>query len=312
VLLRKLAILASLAVVQIVFMQLARPFITRADRRGFAEVGGSLGSFLAGKIHGAFDLLVNLWMPLLAWYLDAVRAWSLWKFVPLVVLLATIAAGLAARARMRVVLLAAAATVALPVLAVMPTFVLSQTPYAWRVTIPVLLAAVLGMLPLLIWLGRRSRFAPVVLLLLLIAVLLPPTLWEAEMRVVAYQRDRTVFDRIASHWMERGLRPAEIAVGAGRIRIHDPRKRPPGAHEVTWGYDRTNPMLASPFADPWVAEQAIATFNHYRFIDCNSPGTEATPVCRAAKSACTLIPPNRTGVVHVEQERMSFVCEAIY
>jgi hypothetical protein len=311
VLLRKLAILASLAAVQIIFMQLARPFITRADKRGFAELGGSLGAFVANKLHGAVDLLVNLWMPLLAWYLDAVRAWSLWKFVPLVLLLATIAAGLAVRARMRVVLLAAAATIALPLLAVMPTFALSQTPYAWRVTIPVLLAAALGMLPLLIWLGRRSRFAPVVLLLVLIAVLLPPTRWEAEMRVVGYQRDRAVFDHIATYWMDHGLRPPEVSVGVGRVRIGDPRKRLPGAHEVTWGYDRTNPMFASPFFDPWAAEQAIATFNHYRFIDCNTPGREAKPVCRAAKSACTLIPPNRTGVVHVEQNRMSFVCEAM-
>lgn len=271
---RKLIVVAALALAQVAFMELARRILGNTDGRGLAHVG-SWSAFANEKLHGAFNLIVNGMAPAIAYYLGAWRALSLWKWVPVAIGLAT---AIATRRPLPFVFpFVVLGIPALPILA------MSQSPYAWRVSVPMAFALALALLPLLMRLGRAAPAIAIVLA----ALMVPPSLYESRMRVVSHSREMKTIDDIVAYWAARGVGRSDFAIALGPSAPEDPSLI--GPHDLTWGYERRTPAMWSSFRDRWIARALVEWYRGLRFDE------------RAV--SCT-----RKGITHLPERRLTIVC----
>lgn len=286
-------------------MQIALMLFLRAilphDPRGFAQIA-TVAGFVKEKIHGVFNLAVNGLMPLFAWYFGAVRAMSLWKWVPLAIAVLTLVV-LWKRGVLRALAAAALPFLALTIPA-LPTLIMSQSPYAWRVSSPVAFGLVVSCIPLLSMLPLRLSIAIIVVLS---AVMIPVAYDEARMRSEACERNVAVMRETADHWKRSGVDPHTVTIAYVRngAAIDE---RLIGAHDLTYGYERQTPETASSFSAAWAAQQFV-TFNGFRFADCQSGDRKCRDAAAQCARNCTDVSGIYPRVIHDRGgAAMSFVC----
>lgn len=197
-----------------------------AGGRGFVSIS-SFSAYMDEKIHGIFNLIVNCYMPVMAYYTGIVSAWSGWKYIPLAIALSTLIAAVYSRRKWHDSVLFFVFSLLLPVLPTLPIFVMSQSPESWRVSIPVLLAVCLSLLPVssLIWnkwnyttgihqtKAMSSRFLVVAVLLAIIGFQIPVTVAEGRLRVVENKLDASLIESVKNYWQARDVAKHEFRVG---------------------------------------------------------------------------------------------------
>ena len=240
---RRGAVLAGVALVQLLVMGVTR-LLLASDERGFAGIA-SLTTFAREKWHGITDLVVNGFMPVLAFYFGAFPAMSLWKWVP--VLLAAVTAALTRRFVPAIVAPALLVVPSLPVLGI------SQNPQAWRVSAGVAFALALAVV---VAFSRSPRAGGGAVVCLVIAALMAPVSWyEAQMRVESHQRHERLMSSIERHWRLEGVPSFAMAWDPPDGPAEDPRYR--GPRDLTWAYEVRTPGMWTPFADSWMTRAFV-------------------------------------------------------
>jgi len=257
-LVERVAIIAGCVVVQLVLTAIIRRTYGNPDPRGMIGVFDP-----RTQLHGAVDLIVNVWMPVIAFYTGALRAMSLWKWVPL-----AIAAATAVSTRRILPTFFSAAIFLIPAL---PNLLIAQGPSTWRVSIPELFALVVALVPLF------SRFprAGVIVTVAIFAVIAPVSTYEARCRVDSFDRDRQL---VAS------VPPGDAVVLAPVNPKHAEDVSLIGPHDLTWAYERRTPRMWSEFNDPWFANRYVTNYWHLPFVDCLA--TPADARCSGTAALC--------------------------
>lgn len=240
---KRLAAIAVAAGLQIVMMILLRRFYEGADARGLA-LAPTIGTFVMAKWHGATNLIANGWMPVIAWYLGAIPAMSLWKWIPIVIAVANAIAVRTAR------LATALATLVILALPAAPILVASANPYAWRVSIPVAVALAVALVPLLAALPQRVAAA---LIVVLVALMAPVSWYESSERVAAFQRERAFVESIGRHW---NGQPFTTGFGSP---IDEDRSNG-GRRDLTWGFQIRTPGMWTVFAAEGFARPYLVSY----------------------------------------------------
>jgi hypothetical protein len=225
---------------------------------------------------------VNGIMPVIAYYTGAAAAMSLWKFVPIGFGLVGAAVTFVRRRSLLDTVLAAAFPMVVFFLPAAPTLVTSQSPYAWRVSTPTAWALALSLVPLLLQIGR-IRILPV---LVAAALMIAPSHYESQMRVVGVERDSRLLEQIGNSWAAAGVPRERITVAYVGPRGGFAReKQDIGPHDLTWGYERVTPAVWSAFNNGWIAQHYIEDYRHLGFRQCGDARPDDLS-CREPESAC--------------------------
>ncbi|MCU1347330.1 MAG: hypothetical protein JWO56_360 [Acidobacteria bacterium] len=287
---QRMVLLGALAGVQVAVMVLIRRYYHYSDNRGFVTTFD-----LRAQIHGMFDLLVNGWMPVIAYYTGAVRAMSLWKYVPLIL---GALAGLTTR---RVAPAIFAATIF--IIPTLPNLVIGRAPYSWRVSLPEAFALALALLPILMSIGRRAAAAVIVAVTLL---MIPVSHYESWCRAESFLRDQAFVESIRQHWKGRDF--TVVLAPVNPEKIEDVSLI--GPHDLTWGYERRSSRMWSELNDPWMAKRYVRNYARMKFVDCNEE--PASAVCLGSVPACDRgcsdAPVRYPRSVHDEALRITIVC----
>jgi len=281
----RIAIIGGCVVVQLIVTKIIRQTFGNPDVRGV------ISTFNASlQIHGMFDLMVNVWMPVIAYYAGAFAAMSLWKYVPLL-----LGAETAIATRSPIDALFAAAIFIVPAL---PNLALDHAPYSWRVSTPEVYALALALLPVLL---RVRRWIAVAMIATLTFVMLPVSQYEAWTRVESFERDQKFVASV----------PKDFTLTLAPV---NPRKREDvrliGPHDLTWGYEPRTPRMWSEFNDAWMAKRYVQNYAKLRFLDCAELPLEAR--CQGAAALCATgrndMPVDYPRGVNVPERRITVVC----
>jgi hypothetical protein len=233
-----------------------------------------------------------------AWYASATVAYSWWRIVPVVIAAATVAVAVWKRKTLFTAGLAAVLPIALLFVPALPVLILSQSPYAWRVSSPVAIAFALTLVPL----ALMIRGSAVILVAALLMV--PVSFDEARMRLVSRDREANLMAEIAAHWKTRDVTIVYGPQSGWPEDVHLIRSR-----DLTWGYERRTPEMWTSFQDAWFAEQFVSKYHGMQFLDCSAG--QSSSACQSARSLCSLectqSPTPYPRVVHM-RDRMTLVC----
>jgi hypothetical protein len=255
----RIAIIGACVVVQLAVTRVIRAHYANPDPRGIITAFD-----LKLQIHGVFDLLVNTWMPVLAYYTGALRAMSVWKYVPLL-----IGAITAATTRRAIPTLFAATIFIVPAL---PNLLLERAPYSWRVSTPEVYALALALLPLLM---RIPRAAAVGVIAALVLLMIPVSRYESWTRAESWERDQKFVASVPRDYTV--LLPPGPDHRREEVSLIGP-------HDLTWGYDRRTPRMWSEFNDAWMAKRYVTHYASRKFLDCNEVPND--PRCAGAAALC--------------------------
>ncbi|MEA2570914.1 MAG: hypothetical protein QOI24_2915 [Acidobacteriota bacterium] len=282
----RMAILAGCIGVQLIVTALIRRFHAYSDPRGFTA---SLDPMR--QLHGAVDLMVNGWMPVIAYYTGALRAMSLWKYLPIIF-------GGATWLTTRRFWPALFAT-AIFVIPALPNLALDRAPFSWRVSAPEAFAIALALVPLLC---RVPRIAAIIVIAALTIVMIPVAHYESWCRAESWRRDEALASAI-------GQRDHTVVLAAINPEKHE-EVALVGPHDLTWGFARRSPRMWTEFNDPWMAKRYVENYARLKFIDCNE--TPTAPLCAGTTLACE---GNRSDVaidypraIHDDARKITVVC----
>lgn len=286
----RLAIITAIGVAQLLLTVIVRRYYDTPDPRGLAT------SFdFRERFHFFTDLMVNAWMPVIAYYTGAVRAMSLWKFVPLI-----LAAATAITTRRVLDALFAALVFIIPAL---PNLALSQSAYAWRVATPEAYALALSVVPLLM---RMRRPWAIAIIAVLTAVMVPVSHYESWCRRESWERDQRFVASMRAHWNHQPFTVVLAPV--------NPRGREDlsliGPHELTWGFERRTSRMWSEFNDPWMTTAFVRNWAKLPFVDCNdTPGhAQCRGTVEACAHGCTDVDVEYPGAIHDPATGRTIVC----
>jgi hypothetical protein len=282
----RLGIIAACVLVQLVLTFVIRHTYANPDSRGLVTTFD-----VRTQIHGVFDLMVNGWMPVIAYYCGAFAAMSMWKFVPLV-----LGAETAIATRRVADTLFAAAIFVIPAA---PNLLLARAPYSWRASTPEAYALALALIPLL--LNVRPAIA-LSLIATITIVMIPVDTYEARCRAESWERDQRLMASV----------PRDYTIALAPVnpnRVEDVGLI--GSHDLTWGYDRRTPRMWSEFNDPWMARRYVQNYARMRFLDCNDP-KPSDARCKGAYAACASgcndSPVEYPRAVRDDVQRLVYVC----
>ena len=286
----RIGLIGVTAVIQLIVVFIIRHSGKYADSRGLISTFS-----LRDQLHGAADLLVNGWMPVIAYYTGAIPAMSLWKYVPVLLVVLT-----AVITRRLWPTLSSAGVLLIPAL---PNLVLAKAPYSWRVSTPVAFALALAMLPILMTVGRR---AAAIVIVALTIVMIPVCHYESWCRKESWERDQAFVEGVRQHWRGRDFTLVLAPVNPDK---HEDVALI-GPHDLTWGYQRRTPRMWSEFNDPWMAKRYVQNYVRMRFLDCNE--RPAAPACMNAAALCMRphsdVPVEYPRAFHDDAGNITLVC----
>lgn len=305
--------------------------------RGVANVT-SLVPFLNEKIHGVFNLWVNVYMPPIALLAPEGKAFSYWKWVPLTLAAVTWLAAVSTISGKSKVCRATALAllhVVLPLLGTLPTIVAGQSPEAWRVSVPSLvgtLGAIAVTLAILLHraepaqisiVSKRSGLAVAGITMgLLCAMAFGMAAYaEANLRVEENEADRRTIEKIRTYWA------TGVARSGGRVRVGVTSLRaksivlpnvPATRMTIAYAARGVNSALFHYFS--WRSYLSLQGLDYVEVsrdawtdkVCAAEPQKCLTSLSRSAHVACSaalgIDPVNRSAVVHFEGERLSIIC----
>lgn len=328
-------VLGCAVVVYIGFAIAARMFGYKG--RGVADVT-SLLPFLNEKLHGLFNLWVNVYMPPIAMLAPEGKAFSYWKWVPLALASVTWFVAVSTISGKSIIGRATALAslhLALPLLGALPTIVAGQSPEAWRVSVPSLIGALCAIAVTTAILSpcaeasqrfivsKRFNLGVVGLAMgLLCAILLGLAAHaEANLRVDENEADRRTVEKIRTFWA------AAVDAPSGRVRVGVTPLRaksivlpslPATRMTIAYAARGVNSALFHYFS--WRSYLSLQGFDYVEVnrdawtdnVCSAEPQKCLTDLSQAAQIACSAAQDvdsvNQSAVVHFELERMSIIC----
>jgi hypothetical protein len=292
----------------------------------------TLDAWIVEKTKGVLNLLVNAYLPVLGIYDDTSGVYSWWKLGPAAMLVLSIAGGLMAKLSPLRILLLMSLLILLPVLPTLPLFAASQSPEAWRVSVPILIAFLFAFACVCAVVAnaareRRAPRAPLfgsVLALLLVGISVlqfAATIEESRLRVLENEWDEATFAGLESFWEGSG-RDNELPISVIRIDVGAlDRVRMSPAQKLTVAYGRRGVNSAFGFDFSWP---------HYLRLSAHGVGMKLFPQgdalrCAGAPSDPCLSPSELEEIarqcisdrsvellgfkwIHLEDRRISAVC----
>ena len=170
------------------------------------------------KIRGSLNLLANVYMTPLSYFVPIENTWGTWKWIPIFISSITFLGVYHKTRKVLSSVLYAGFSGVIVVLPLLPLFLSSQSPESWRVSIPPLLGFSLGLLPLLIA-ANSQKNAPLIayfartMMLVLITVLSYISISESRLRVLENKLQDTLVNEIKDYWSDLGYAPSDYRVG---------------------------------------------------------------------------------------------------
>lgn len=222
--------------------------------RGIIEIT-SAGQFMNEKLHGIFNLLVNVFATPISFYTSLNVALSKWESIILIVIVSVFLLHYWNKRRVFPALLVSAALVVLVIVPTLPILASSQSPESWRTSVPVLFSftfclILLGLLIQLfaqrLWSIQTSVMLTGALLTIPAVLLANVSYSEAQLRVKEIAVDDGLIDEIKSYWHEQGLNDNEYRVGRISEFSYTGQLEDFAAQELSVAYHRRG--LASAFS----------------------------------------------------------------
>lgn len=288
----KAVVLLLAAVLYVSYMLISMHGFGLSNPRGFAEIA-SLGGFLAQKLHGVANMIVNVPMPIIAYHLGIGTAWKTWSLAILapsaVALAAAILAGKNRTSRL-------AAAVASPLLILLPTgflFVVSQAPESWRVALPSLVGMCVALgLPSALMAGVNGRAwlraLGIGLLLVVLIAEISVTRAHANRMVAGYLNDKELLRQVRERRSQGGSFANGAAIGVIRIPGIGPDRAGSQERAITVSYRRIEPRSVFDFEWAW---RGFLVLNGESVKELELPGDEefssrVTELCRQKPDEC--------------------------
>ncbi len=192
-----------------------------AGYRGVADLASIDVNYvdLIRRAKSLLNLTANVYMTPLSYYLPLERAWTLWKWIPIGILVVTSLTILVSSRSIVKTAIYSIFFATVSVLPLLPLLLSTQSPESWRVSIPSLLAASMLVLPLFIVIERcvsLKYFASLITMLALF-LLANSAISEADLRVYEGRLEAKLLNEIHSYWIENEIDIEEIAVGRVRV-----------------------------------------------------------------------------------------------
>ena len=179
--------------------------------RGVASLA-DLPAMISTKFWQSFDLLVNVYMTPISFFVPLERSWSAWKWVPVAVAAITALVVFRARKSTLTAIIYGLFSGAIVFAAILPLFASTQSPESWRVAIPALIAFVLGIVPILMVASKYKWIARAVVIAL-IAALGVMSHAETSLRVLEQDIEENLFSEIETFWQSQGIGKTDYRVG---------------------------------------------------------------------------------------------------
>ena len=175
------------------------------EGRGFAEFNG-VGAFLSYKFHGITNLLANVFVPVMSYYLPSSLSFRIYKWLFVLLLVAVYLCAYLARHDWKFATASAAVVMTIMAVPLAPIMLMQQNPEAWRVSIPTVFAFVLSLSLVLrlansggrVGIKNQNRINAVssIVLLGLIVIQIIPTNAEAKLRALENEADQRLVAQI--------------------------------------------------------------------------------------------------------------------
>jgi hypothetical protein len=324
--------IGSFAVVSFVYVTvLIISQMLQAPGRGLVRVV-ALDAWIADKVKGVLDLMVNAYLPSMGLYNDTPNVYSWWKLGPAVVAGLGIAAGLLAKLSVIQICLLTSLLIVLPILPTLPLFAASQSPESWRVSVPILIAFLFSIAGACAVVANKARtrqlfgafsFALVATAAIVTAsaVQLLATAEESRLRVLENRWDQSTVDDFISFWRDRGGESARpitvIRVNVGSLE----RLGLYRAQNLTVAYGRRGVNSAFGFDFAWqpylnlsVRGSGVVIIPHDDALRCagndGDPCLDASQLEGLAKRCRSESLAGMQGFrwIHLEERRLSAVC----
>lgn len=333
----RLLFFISIAIFYIIQVSLTKWYFGITSGRGLVEIT-SFSSYFDAKMHGIFNLVVNCYMPIIAYYSGIEFAWSAWKWIPLSMSGMILLFGFLARRPVAEVLALFAFSLILPVVPTLPLLLASQSAESWRVSVPVLVAVILVfvLLMTLVWqavdridgkglIGAATIKAMALVFSLGILIIeMPVTHAEAKLRAFEANADRSLSQFIEGYWLARGLTKDNYHVGVITSLdlpaiLPDEQQR---ASQLSVAYHQRGRSSALEQDYSWRGFLMLHDFKPIELNDSESGVREAcankTKHCRldltdylsqrCRESPDFIHPGNGLRLVHLAQEKITVVC----
>lgn len=267
-----------------------------AAGRGLADIT-TFSVFLSEKYHGLFNLVVNAYAPVISYFVDPLRALSTWKWIPAFVATVTFAA-----ATLRGLPIFWSASLSLyallvPFLPALPVIAASQSPEAWRVSVPAVVAAILSLIPAINlvslldiesrWRGKRNLgpsvafcFSAAAGAIAIFAGIVAAS--EARLRVLENSADLQIIRAIENYWQAKGISPKDVRVGLISRQYYHRQGRFNDAELLTTAYHARGPNSAFLHYFSW---RGYVFLHGFGVVEIDSD--EMTPkLCASSRDGC--------------------------
>ena len=212
-------LICAVAGMYIAYMLLADLSMSSTDPRGITTIQ-DLGTYSEEKLHGIFNLIVNVWMPLLSYYFNLETAWRHWELVPLSLCVSTFILAFLSTRSLRIAISAAVLVLILPFVGALFILATSQSPESWRTSVPSLYGTALSIpIPLhyALKLGKSlsneaAWISVLVVSTVIVAVLAPIARYESVLRVKSYHEDLHVLAQLSQYWEDAGVQKHDVRV----------------------------------------------------------------------------------------------------
>lgn len=186
-------------------------------------------SELLTKLRALSNVLINVYMTPLSFYIRLEESWSLWKWVPITMVVSTfVIVIISSRSLIKAIALSSFCLL-ITLAPLVPLIASSQTPESWRVSIPATVAVIFGLIPLLSHMKELFKSSlPSALIVVIVACLLGNASHaESNLRSFESSLESRLFDEISQFWEDKGMNKSKI--GLGRI-VQNYSPRVSGSH----------------------------------------------------------------------------------
>ncbi|WP_353413757.1 hypothetical protein [Arenicella sp. 4NH20-0111] len=199
------------------------------------------------KLRSLLNLMVNVYMTPLSFYFEIESLWSLWKWVPIGISV-TIAGVVFLTTRSYVKsTVYSFFFIAITLIPLLPLLVASQSPESWRVSIPILIAAIIGITPIFIVLKKLpSYFTHLCNFCLSFFVLIPlayVSISETKLRVYENRLESNLVSEIEAFWKAEEIDLSRIRVGRITYNEDDLNRRQYAAENLSISFQRRGLLL---------------------------------------------------------------------
>jgi len=281
------------------------------------------------KFRTLLNLLTNVYMTPMSFYIRIERIWGLWKWIPLsVTVLTMLSVYLNTRSFQRS-LIYASFSIIIVLLPLGPFFIATQSPESWRVSVPCLIAVVMSIIPSIsifisVLTSRLKKFLSMFFLIILM-LLMNTSRSESDLRVLESKIEDELIATIKTYWEARGVVASDYRVGRIKGNYFSIKRIEHYAQNLSVSFHRRNMHLSIDKDFAWRGkllnsginvveiEKSISDFTRLYGSSCLANSQCATEFFSRYSERCEKSPnviQYETGIriVHSLQDKISVIC----